>query len=58
VSTNAGAALGLPRLGRLAVGGPGDAIVVPVDPVCAGTAAVATIRPVLTVIAGRVAWRS
>jgi predicted amidohydrolase YtcJ len=58
VTTGAGAALGLPVLGRLVPGAPADAIVVPEDPLRIAAAAVASLRPVLTIIDGHIAWRS
>jgi len=57
VTTAAGRALGDPWLGRLVPGGPADAVVVSDDPVHLGAEHVAALRPTLTIIAGRIAWR-
>jgi predicted amidohydrolase YtcJ len=57
VTTGAGAALGRPDLGRLAPGSPADAIVVPADPLRVDAATLAMLRPVLTVVDGRIVWR-
>ncbi|HWP66644.1 MAG TPA: amidohydrolase family protein, partial [Candidatus Limnocylindria bacterium] len=57
VTVAAGAALGAPALGRLAVHGPADAVVVPEDPLHLDAIALATLRPSLTVVGGRIAWR-
>lgn len=53
VTSGAGAALGDDALGRLVVGGPGDAVVVPADPLRLGADEVAALRPTLTIAAGR-----
>jgi predicted amidohydrolase YtcJ len=57
VTTAAGAALGTPSIGRLVPDGPGDAVVVPADPLHLGAARLATLRPTLVVREGRVVWR-
>jgi predicted amidohydrolase YtcJ len=38
--------------------GPGDAVVVPEDPLRVDPADLARLRPTLTVVAGRVVWRA
>jgi len=58
VTTAAGAALAAPEIGRLVPRGPGDAIVVPEDPLRLDAADLARLRPTLTVVAGRVVWRA
>jgi len=58
VTTAAGAALAAPEIGRLVPRGPGDAIVVPEDPLRLDAADLARLRPMLTVVAGRVVWRA
>lgn len=58
ITTGAAAAMGAPALGRLAPGCAADAIVVDGDPIARGPDAVAAIRPLLTVVGGRVAWEA
>jgi predicted amidohydrolase YtcJ len=58
ITTGAAAAVGAPALGRLAPGCAADALVVPGDPLARAPDAVAAMRPVLTVVGGRIAWEA
>jgi len=58
VTTNAALALGRPALGRLAIGGPADLLVVDRDPVTTRAADVGDTEVLLTMVAGEIAWRA
>jgi hypothetical protein len=57
VTTGAAAALGRTDVGRLVRGARADVIVVDGDPLRARAAAVARMRPRLTIVDGEVAWQ-